>query len=66
MTSGPKESEAITSRLKQIIRPMYSNPPINGARIVDIILRDKELTTIWHKELIMMSDRIREVRHGLV
>ena len=45
---------------------MYSNPPLHGARVVDTILRDEKLTAIWHKELIMMSNRIREARHMLV
>ena len=28
----PQEAEAVASQLKIIIRPMYSNPPIHGAR----------------------------------
>merc|ERR1711957_118337 len=35
--------EDLNSRIKQIARPIYSNPPIHGARIVDIILGDEEL-----------------------
>ena len=49
------EAKIVNSRLKQFARPMYSNPPINGARIVDIILGDKDLTKSWHADLIHMS-----------
>jgi len=31
------------TRIKTLARALYSNPPIHGARIVDIILGDKEL-----------------------
>ena len=45
---------------------MYSNPPIHGARIVDIVLSDPVLTKSWHDDLIVMSSRIKEMRSGLV
>lgn len=45
---------------------MYSNPPIHGARIVDIVLSDPELTKSWHQDLKTMSGRIMEMRSGLV
>lgn len=51
--------------MKQIARPMYSNPPIHGARIVDEVLSDPELTAEWHNELLMMSGRMQEMRTGL-
>lgn len=52
--------------MKQIARPIYSNPPIHGARIVDIILSDPELTAMWHQDLKDMSSRMHSMRHGLV
>lgn len=42
------EQVKVTSRVKGIARPMYSNPPIHGARIVDIVLSDPTLTASWH------------------
>lgn len=42
------EQEAVTSQLKILIRPMYSNPPIHGARIVDIVLHDAALRSLWY------------------
>ena len=38
---SPEEKDVVMSRIKQIARPIYSNPPIHGARIVDIILGDE-------------------------
>jgi aspartate/tyrosine/aromatic aminotransferase len=45
---------------------MYSNPPIHGARIVDIILSDPKLTASWHEDLLTMSGRIKDMRAALV
>lgn len=45
---------------------MYSNPPIHGARIVDIVLNDPALTASWHNDLLVMSGRIKEMRSALV
>jgi len=42
------EKNIVMSRIKQIARPIYSNPPIHGARVVDIILGDEKLTAMWH------------------
>ena len=44
---------------------MYSNPPIHGARIVDIVLGDAELTKSWHNDLLLMSGRMKEMRGSL-
>ena len=61
-----KEAHAVNTRLKGIARPMYSNPPIHGARIVDTILSDAELTKSWHGSLKTMSDRMMAMRLGFV
>lgn len=53
------------TRIKSLARALYSNPPIHGARIIDIILGDKELTSMWHNDLKTMSGRIIEMRKGL-
>jgi len=65
VTSSLAEKEVVNSRIKQIARPLYSNPPIHGARIVDIILGDPELTAMWHSDLKLMSGRIAEMRAAL-
>jgi len=58
-------ADAVKSQLKTIIRPMYSNPPLHGARLVSKILSDKSLYDEWLVELKEMSDRIKRMRHEL-
>lgn len=60
-----EEADRIMSQLKIIIRPMYSNPPIHGARIVSEILGDNSLRAEWLKEVKGMADRIISVRSTL-
>lgn len=47
LTRSASERAAVESQLKIIIRPMYSNPPINGARIVQTVLSDTTLRALW-------------------
>ncbi len=42
-------ADAVKSQLKTIIRPMYSNPPLHGARLVSKILSDKSLYNEWYR-----------------
>ncbi|KAG5324539.1 AATM protein, partial [Acromyrmex heyeri] len=53
------------SQLKILIRPMYSNPPIYGARIANEILGDPELRKEWLYDVKGMADRIISVRTKL-
>ncbi|CAO2825920.1 unnamed protein product [Amaranthus hypochondriacus] len=55
----------VESQLKLVIRPMFSNPPIHGASVVAIILRDRSLFDEWTVELKAMADRIISMRHKL-
>lgn len=41
------EAQRVMSQLKIIIRPTYSNPPINGARIAALVLTDPQLNKQW-------------------
>lgn len=47
ITRSKKEMEATLSQIKILVRPMYSNPPIHGARIVTEILGDPALKNEW-------------------
>ena len=60
-----EERERVESQLKIIIRPMYSNPPIHGARIVSTVLNDQGLKGLWLGEVKMMADRIISMRTAL-
>lgn len=59
------EASAIESQLKILIRPMYSNPPVQGARIVTHILNSPELNKLWLSEVKLMADRIISMRTKL-
>ena len=65
VTGSQEEKEIVMGRIKQLARPIYSNPPLYGARVVDTILGDPELTAMWHQDLLDMSGRIAEMRAGL-
>ncbi|CAF1511850.1 unnamed protein product, partial [Didymodactylos carnosus] len=61
-----EEVDRVMSQLKIIIRPMYSNPPIGGARIAAKILTNPDLRQLWLKEVKQMADRIITMRKQLV
>ena len=61
------EAEAVLSHVKQnVVRPMYSSPPLHGARVATLLLEDSVLHAEWCEELALMSDRIAEMRRQLV
>jgi len=59
------EAKKVLSQLKVSIRPMYSNPPRHGARIVSTILSDAVLTQDFIEECKGMADRINMMRVSL-
>ncbi|EIW69325.1 hypothetical protein TREMEDRAFT_68635 [Tremella mesenterica DSM 1558] len=62
---SPEEKSRVDSQLKIIIRPMYSNPPIHGARLVSAILGSPELYEEWLVEVKGMAERIISMRTKL-
>jgi len=66
VTATAEEATNVESQLKILVRPMYSNPPKQGAKIVSAILTDSELSTAWRKEVRGMADRIITMRERLV
>lgn len=66
VTDSEQEAEKVLTRVKSVAMPMYSCPPIYGARIVDKVLSDDVLTASWKRDLIKMSSRIRDMREQLV
>jgi len=63
--SDAEEALRVNSQLKLIVRAMYSNPPIHGARIVAEVLSDDKLKADWYKECKGMADRIKSMRTAL-
>jgi aspartate aminotransferase, mitochondrial len=64
-TADPDEKARVDSQLKIVIRPMYSNPPLHGARIANAILSDGQLYGEWESEVKSMADRIISMREKL-
>ena len=60
-----EEASRVNSQIKILIRPMYSNPPIHGARIVTEILSNPELKQKWLGDVKTMADRIITMRTKL-
>lgn len=42
----------------QILRPMYSNPPLHGSLLAQTILADPELNALWRKEVKVSPRRL--------
>ncbi|KAJ3737177.1 glutamic oxaloacetic transaminase AAT1 [Lentinula guzmanii] len=64
-TADPEEKARVDSQLKIVIRPMYSNPPLHGARIANAILANEALYGEWETEVKGMADRIISMREKL-
>lgn len=56
------EAKRVDSQIKILVRPLYSNPPIHGARIAAEILNNPALYEQWLGEVKGMADRIIEMR----
>jgi len=59
------EAARVESQIKIIVRPLYSNPPKHGARIVTEILSNPEIRPEWLVEVKDMADRIITMRTRL-
>ncbi|KAJ9649231.1 aspartate transaminase aat1 [Coniosporium apollinis] len=57
-----EEKKRIDSQIKILVRPLYSNPPVHGARIASEILNDSALNQQWLGEVKGMADRIIKMR----
>ena len=62
VTSSPEEKARVDSQIKILVRPLYSNPPVHGARIASTILNDSSLNKQWLGEVKDMADRIIKMR----
>ncbi|KAL5698802.1 aspartate transaminase [Ranunculus cassubicifolius] len=63
--TSPEVAVRVKSQLKRIARPMYSNPPIHGAKIVANVVGDPTLFNEWKEEMELMAGRIKTVRQKL-
>ncbi|SCV70698.1 BQ2448_3460 [Microbotryum intermedium] len=63
--TSAEEKARVDSQIKILVRPMYSNPPVHGARIAGTILSDPKLYEQWLGEVKGMADRIITMRSQL-
>lgn len=65
LCGDPETTARVMSQLKVIIRTIYSNPSINGSRIVQEILTSPELMKQWLGDVKSMADRVISMRKML-
>jgi aspartate/tyrosine/aromatic aminotransferase len=62
VSQGGLLAKHITSRVTQVIRTTYSNPPMHGAKVVGHILSTPSLRQQWEEELHAMRHRMNQMR----
>ncbi|KAI9224536.1 pyridoxal phosphate-dependent transferase [Blastocladiella britannica] len=65
VSADADEAKRVESQIKILVRPMYSNPPMHGARIVSTVLNTPNLHQEWLGEVKDMADRIITMRERL-
>ena len=60
--SSVEEKKRVDSQIKILVRPLYSNPPVHGARIAQKILNNPQLYQQWLQEVKAMAERIIKMR----
>ncbi len=58
-------AQKVLGQLKATVRRIYSSPPTTGALLVNNVLSDRALTTLWTAELTQMRERIMQMRQIL-
>ncbi len=62
ITNEKQATERAASVIKNVIRSMYSNPPLHGARIISTVLKNPDLRAEWLTELETIRKRIQDTR----
>jgi len=65
VSNSAELSQKVSSQLEKLQRAEISNPPAYGARIVDTVLNNPDLYNEWLENLLIMSNRIKEMRMRL-
>ncbi|PFH38148.1 aspartate aminotransferase [Besnoitia besnoiti] len=63
--ASAERAKTVLSQVKRVIRPMYSSPPLHGARIVSRLLGDPHAKQAWLAELKELAGRVQGVRATL-
>lgn len=59
------QAMAVRSQFQQIVRALYSSPPVHGILLVSTILNDPELKKLWEAELGVITNRMLKMRTAL-
>ena len=59
------DKKSIKNKMNDIIRPMYSCPPLNGSNLVKTILSNEQLFEMWKNDCSDMSLRINTIREKI-
>ncbi|XP_070541489.1 aspartate aminotransferase, cytoplasmic-like [Ptychodera flava] len=65
VTNDPECNARIKSQLEVIARPIWSNPPNHGARIVATTLNNPSFFTEWKDDIKVMANRVIAMREAL-
>jgi len=65
VNESAEQQKKTESQIKILIRPMYSNPPLSGPRLVRQVLSTPSLEKEWKGEVKLMADRIITMRAQL-
>jgi aromatic-amino-acid transaminase len=60
--ASKSEAERVLSFLKTVVRSTYSNPPLQGERLVTTVLQQPGLKAVWENELQNRRERIQQIR----
>lgn len=66
LTGSAEQSAAVETVIHSLTRKNYSMPPAHGPAVIDIILHDDELESLWRDEVKAMRERINGIRSELV
>jgi len=66
LSASPAAADAAFSQLVRIARGIWSMPPDHGAAIVQAVLGEESLRSVWASELEAMRRRIEELRLAVV
>ena len=65
LNESAEEAQRMSKYLGYITRNTYSSCPRFGSDIIRTILSDQEMTNMWRKDIVTMSNRITRMRHCL-
>ncbi|XP_077992943.1 aspartate aminotransferase, cytoplasmic-like [Glandiceps talaboti] len=65
VANDPESILKIKSQLEKLARPIWSNPPNHGARVVATTLNNPALFSEWKEHISTMADRVKAMRDAL-